>query len=114
MYRLRTLDLPPYMGRDFFPTVFVEPDPGGVGGFDVPADAEEWGISVHFQPADRFESHQEIARIDTAHGEPHFDRRYDPDQPKEWLGEDYTYEDARTELLSNWRRYAEQYFQTTT
>jgi len=56
MEKLRTLNLPPHRGRDFFVTVFV-----------------------------------------------------DPDQSKEWLGHDYAYEDAREELLSNWRDYADQF-----
>lgn len=110
MDKLRTLNLSPYRGRDFFATVFVEPDPEEFEAFRMPDDADEWGITLHFQPDDPFGSHVEIARIDTDHGEPHFDRLYEPDQPKEWLGADYTYEEARRDLLSNWRQYAEQYF----
>lgn len=108
MHELRTLNLPPHRGRDFFATVFVRPDPESFEGFEMPADAEEWGITIHFQPDDPFENHVEVARIDTSHGEPHFDRLYRPLQPKDWLGQDYTYEVARRDLLSNWRLYAEQ------
>ena len=111
MYRLRTLNLPPHRGRDFFATIFVEPDPDEFESFEMPADAKEWGITIHFQPDEPFESHVEVARIDTRHGEPHFDRLYESDQPKSWLGANYTYEDARQDLLSNWRRYADQYFE---
>lgn len=90
----------------------MEHDPDEFDSFDPSDDAQQCGISVHFQPDDPYASHVEVARIDTGHGEPHFDRLYQPDQPKEWLGQDYTYEDARADLLSNWREYADQYFDT--
>lgn len=109
MHRLRTLGLGPHRGREFFATVFVEPDPREFDSFDPSTDAEEWGISIHFQPDDRHASQVEVARIDTAHGEPHFDRLYEPEQRKDWLGQDYTYEAARRELLSNWREYADRF-----
>ncbi len=109
MHKLRTIGLPPHRGREFFLTVFVEPDPDTVDSFSVSDDADEWGLSVHFQPEAPSESHVEVARIDTTHGEPHFDRLYLPQQPKAWLGEDYLYEEARRDLLSNWRWYADQY-----
>jgi hypothetical protein len=111
MYKLRTLNLPPRRGRDFFATVFVEPDPTEYDAFELPDDAQQWGISIHFQPDSPHASHVEVARIDTTHGEPHFDRLYEPDQHKEWLGHDYTYEDARQTLLANWRSYADQFFE---
>lgn len=111
MHKLRTLNLPPYRGRDFFVTVFVEPDPDDFDSFDLPGDAEQWGISVHFQPNDPYASHVEVARIDSEHGEPHFDHLYEPDQRKEWLGQDYTYADAHRDLLSNWLEYADRFFQ---
>ena len=111
MHKLRTLTLPPHRGRDFFATIFVEPDPAESESFTVPGDAEQWGMSIHFQPDDPYESQVEVARIDTAHGEPHFDRLYEPGQRKEWLGQSYTYHDAQNDLLSNWRTYADQYFQ---
>lgn len=111
MHALRTLNLPPHRGRDFFVTTFVEPDPSEFDGFEMPDDAEEWGIAIHFQPDEQRKSHVEVARIDTSHGEPHFDRLYEPEQPKEWLGQDYTYEEARTDILSQWRRYADEFFE---
>lgn len=111
MHKLRTLNLPSYRGRDFFVTVFVEPDPDTFDSFTVPTDADQWGISIHFQPENPYESHIEVARIDTEHSEPHFDRLFEPDQRKEWLGQSYTYEDARQDLLSNWREYADQFLQ---
>lgn len=111
MYKLRTLNLPPHRGRDFFVTVFVEPDPTEDDAFELPDDAQQWGISIHFQPDSPHASHVEVARIDTTHGEPHFDRLYEPDQHKEWLGHNYTYEDARQTLLTNWRSYADQFFE---
>ncbi|MFB6293438.1 MAG: hypothetical protein ABEH60_04170 [Halonotius sp.] len=113
MHKLRTLSLPAYRGRVFFLTVFVEPDPDSVDSFSVPADAEEWGLSLHFQPDDPIESHVEVARIDTSHGEPHFDHLYASPQRKEWLGEDYTFSDARRRLLSNWRNYADAVLDST-
>ena len=79
MHKLRALNLPRHRGRDFFATVFVEPDPEGFDSFDPATDAEQWGISVHFQPEDPYASHVEIARIDTEHG--------DPDQGTDWLGQ---------------------------
>jgi hypothetical protein len=87
MRKLRTLNLLRYRGRDFFATVFVEPDPEDFDSFDISADAEQWSISVHFQPEDPYASHVEIARIDTEYGEPHFDRLYDLDQRTDWLGQ---------------------------
>ena len=78
MHKLRTLNLPPHRGRDFFATIFVEPDPAESESFTVPDDAEQWGMSIHFQPDDPYESQVGVARIDTAHGEPHFDRLYEP------------------------------------
>lgn len=63
MHKLRTLNLPPHHGRDFFMTIFVEPDPDPLDSFSVPTDADEWGISIHFQPDMPYESHIEIARI---------------------------------------------------
>lgn len=74
MHTLRTLNLLPHRGRDFFATVFVEPDPDNVDGFNPSADAKQWRIGIHFQPDDPYASHVEIARIDTEHGEHHFDR----------------------------------------
>jgi hypothetical protein len=53
-----------------------------------------------------------VARIDTAHGEAHFDTLFKQDQPKEWLGENYTYEDARQELFFKWKHYASLYLDT--
>ncbi|GGI95851.1 hypothetical protein GCM10008995_02390 [Halobellus salinus] len=111
MHKLRTLNLPPHRGREFFATVFVEPAPDAFDSFDLTTDATQWGVSIHFQPNHPYASHVEIARIDTEHGEPHFDRLYEPDQRKDWLGHDYTYEDARRELLSNWREYADQFLE---
>lgn len=111
MHKLRTLNLPPHRGRDFFVTVFVEPDPADIDSFDLSEDADQWGISVHFQPDDPYAGHVEVARIDTQHGEPHFDRLYESTQRKEWLGQEYTYEEARRDVLSNWREYADRFFQ---
>lgn len=109
MHKLRTLDLGPYRGREFFATIFVEPNPAESDSVTVPDDVEEWGISIHFQPDEPYENHVEVARIDTAHGEPHFDKLYKQVQPKEWLGANYTYDDARRDLFSNWKHYASQY-----
>jgi hypothetical protein len=111
MHKLRTLNLPPHRGRDFFATIFVEPDPREFDSFEIRDDAEQWGISIHFQPATPYESHVEVARIDTEHGEPHFDRLYESDQRKQWLDHDYTFQEAREDLLTNWRDYADQYLQ---
>lgn len=111
MEKLRTLQLPSYRGVDFFATIFVEPAPQNDEAFDMPDDAEEWGLTIHFQPDEPYASHIEVARIDTGHGQPHFDRLYLPQQPKEWLGQDYTYEQARQDLFSNWQRYADQFLQ---
>jgi len=109
MHRLRTLSLPVYRGREFFLTVFVEPDPDSIDSFSAPDDADQWGLSVHFQRNDPVASHVEVARIDTSHGEPHFDRLYESPERKEWLGDDYTFAAARRDLLSNWQTYTDQY-----
>jgi len=93
--------------------MFVEPDPDSVDSFSVPDDADQWGLSLHFQPDDPYEHHTEVARIDTSHGEPHFDHLYVSPQRKEWLGQEYTFADARRRLLSNWRTYADAVLDST-
>ncbi|MFQ3476075.1 hypothetical protein HKK80_07425 [Halonotius sp. F2-221B] len=113
MQKLRTLSLPAYRGREFFLSVFVEPDPDSVDSFSIPADADEWGLSLHFQSDDPIESHTEVARIDTSHGEPHFDHLYASPQRKEWFGQEYTFGDARRRLLSNWQTYADAVLDST-
>lgn len=90
--------------------IFAEPNPDDFDSFDISTDADHWGMSIHFQP-DPYASQVEVARIDTTDGEPHFDRLYEPDQPKEWLGKSYTCEQARRDLFTNWREYAEEFFQ---
>ena len=98
MHKLRTLNLPRHRGRDFFATVFVEPDPVSFDAFDPSTDAQQWGISVHFQPEDPYASHVEIAHIDTEHGESQFHRLYDPDQGTDFHGQDST---NQSEKLAN-------------
>ena len=56
MYTLRTRNLPHHRGRDFFATTFVDPDPDDFDSFAVSSDAEEWGISIHFQPDEPYQS----------------------------------------------------------
>lgn len=111
MEKLRTLNLPPYRGWDFFLTVFVEPDPRDADSFRVSTDAEQWGLSLHFLPAEPSRRHVEVARIDTAHGEPHFHRLFESTQPTEWLGDSDTYQTARRVILANWREYADRYIE---
>ena len=41
MNRLRTRTLPPRRGRDFFATIFVEPDPADFDSFTVPGGSNE-------------------------------------------------------------------------
>lgn len=111
MFKLRTLNLPPHRGRDFFATTFVEPDPDSFDSFSIRQHADQWGLSIHFQPDTPYTNHVEVARIDTRHGEAHFDRLFEPNQRKEWLGAEYTYDDARRTLLVDWRGYADQFFE---
>lgn len=111
MEKLRTLHLPAHRGWDFFLTVFVEPDPREFDSFEIPSDTAQWGLSLHFLPAEPSKQHVEVARIDTAHGEPHFHRLFEPTQPTEWLGDFYTYETSRRAILANWREYADRYLE---
>lgn len=82
-------------GSRYFLTVRAKPS------FDQPL---EFGVIVYYDDADT-DSNEEIARIDTAHGDVHFDRLYRRDQPKEPL--DIGLWEAVSLLKNNWRRYAE-------
>lgn len=72
-------------------------------------NVEEFAVTVHFYD-ETTEETVEIARIDTAHGEAHFDKLFRRDQPKEPL--DVNYLEAEELLRENWRRYAESYQET--
>lgn len=109
MYRLTTDELGTYDERPYFLTVAVEPDPTGYDSFDSYEDAEEWCVTVHYSASLPHENNTEIARIDTRHGRPHFDRLFETDQPKTWLPTDFTLQDAEKLLASRWRTYAEKY-----
>lgn len=48
-----------------------------------------------------------IARVDNAHGFVHFHRLYRRDQPKDPV--DWSWDEAETELVEDWRQYAQSY-----
>lgn len=66
----------------------------------------EFAVVLHYRDPE-VDSEVEIARIDTAHGNVHFDKLYRRDQPKESL--DVGLWDAIARLRNNWRQYAESY-----
>lgn len=109
MYRLTTDELGLHSGRPHFLTVAVEPDPTARDSFDPYRDSEEWCVTIHFAASLPHESDTEIARIDTCHDQPHFDRLFEPDQPKTWLPTDFTLREAEILLVNGWREYAEAY-----
>ena len=109
MHRLTTDELGVHEERPHFLTVAVEPDLSGFARFDPYEDASEWCVTVHYPASSPNESDTEIARIDTRHGQPHFDRLFEPGQPKAWLPIDFALRDAETLLASRWREYAERY-----
>lgn len=94
-----TLELGDYRGLAYFLTVSVEPD------FDRVSD---FAVVLHFAAAFGNEVRVQVARIDTAHGEVHFDRLYRRDQPKDFDVE-MTHLEAERHLRENWRRYAAAY-----
>jgi len=67
---------------------------------------DDFSVTVYYKDASRNE-HIEVARVDTAHGYTHFDKLYRRDQPKDAV--DWTYWEAVTELMENWRTYAQNY-----
>jgi hypothetical protein len=87
-------------GRVYFLAARARPD------FDTP---EEFAVTVYYNDAET-ESNVEIARIDTAHGDTHFDRLYRRDEPKESVDVDFW--DAIERLEDDWRTYAAGYEQT--
>lgn len=104
-----TDELGRFQGRRYYLTVAVEPAPEDRGRFDPYTDAEQWCVTVHFPAAVPSGSDTEIARIDTRHGRPHFDKLFRPTRPKEWLPDGFGLRDAERRLVANWRRYAETY-----
>lgn len=71
-------------------------------------------MSIHFQPDTPYESHVDGVRNDTDHGEAHFDRLYQPDQPTEFLSQSFTFEDGRTDLCRTGEHTRTSSFRTTT
>lgn len=107
MHRLTTDMLGEHDGTSYFLTVAVEPTPSEFERSDPYEDAIEWCVTIHYPGSLPNESDTQVARMDTRHGQPHFDRLFEPDQPKEWLPPDFTLADAETILASRWREYAQ-------
>lgn len=87
-----------YRGRTYHLTIRVSPNSNLI---------RDFAAALHYSPKDDPERQIQIARIDTAHGVPHFDRLYRRDQPKERLDVDVW--EAATLLEENWRTYAESF-----
>lgn len=85
-------------GRAYELTVRVSPS------FDRVLD---FAVVVHYSSTGTADREIQIARIDTAHGQTHFDRLYRRDQPKERIDVDVW--EAATLLEKNWRTYAESF-----
>lgn len=109
MYKIRTFELGDYRGRAYYLTIAVEPDPDGHRQFDRYEDANEWCVSIHYPGGIPNEPDTEIARIDTAHGSPHFHRLFSRGQPTTWLSSDLPLAAAEKWLASEWAVYAEKY-----
>jgi hypothetical protein len=73
-----------------------------------PGSRDEWCVSVV-----RSESaaNTNVVRIDTDHGEPHLDKPWLPpaQRNKDWLGSDFTVDDAIDHFTEEWRVYAWRY-----
>lgn len=85
-------------GQDYHLTIHVSPSFNHVTDF---------AVVVHYASTDDPDDVIQIARIDTAHGYPHFDRLYRRDQPKERIDADVW--EAAALLEENWRTYAESF-----
>ncbi len=88
---------PSYQGRRYF----IRGEPKSPG-----QDPDDFAVMIYYKDASTEEEVQ-IARVDTAHGYTHFDKLYRRDQPKEAV--DWGYWEAISELMENWRVYAESY-----
>lgn len=93
-------ELGDYGERVYFLAARARPD------FDAP---EEFAVTVYYNDAET-ESNVEIARIDTAHGQTHFDKLYRRDEPKEPL--DIGFWEAIERMEEDWRTYAAGYNRT--
>jgi hypothetical protein len=91
-------DLGKYQGRQYF--VLLEGSP------DL-ADPDEFAAVLFYPDADR-DTHVQIARIDTSHGDVHFDRLYRRGEPKD-TEVDFGPWEAFEQLAENWRTYAKSF-----
>lgn len=91
-------DLGTYQGRQYFVRLEGSPDLTNPDEF----------AAVLYYPDAASDTHVQIARIDTAHGDVHFDRLYRRDEPKD-TDVDFGPWEAFEHLRSNWRTYAKSF-----
>ncbi|WP_254545599.1 DUF7718 family protein [Halomarina pelagica] len=113
MYSFESIDLGTYRGDDYFLLGFVEPEPFEGEDYDPDEDAENYGVTLVREGTYPLEENVEIVRMDTAHGRPHMDLVYLPDDADEdrkvWLEDGYTYERMKRYLLVHWETFADRY-----
>lgn len=111
MHSFETIDLGTYRGDEYFLTGFVEPEPTSGEDYDPDLDAEEYGVALARSTPLANEPNQQIVRMDTAHGRPHLDRVYLPEDTDEkrkiWLDDEYEYSRMKRYLLANWTHFVD-------
>lgn len=114
LHSYEKIDLGDYRGDTYFLAGFARPDPLQYERYDPGEDADEFGVALVRSAETPVDDNTEIVRIDNAHGQtPHIDNVYLPpgsdEDVKTELGENWTYSDMRSFLLSEWRTYADLY-----
>lgn len=99
MPKIAEYELGTYTGRRYFLVVTVWPDRHNV---------EDFAVVLHYRDTKTLENVQ-IARIDTEHGQTHFDRLFEEGVPKEPFDGDVW--DAWEYLATHWQKYARRYEQ---
>lgn len=113
MYKFESIDLGNHRGDDYFLVGFVEPGPTDNDDYDPDEDADNYGVTVARTTSHPSRSNIEVVRMDTAHGYPHLDKAYLPDdadeQRKKRLDDGYEYSRMKQYLLANWKQFADLY-----
>jgi hypothetical protein len=96
MKRFYSYKIGEYLGKVYHLTIAGEPNINEV---------EDFSVNVHYFDEED-EKQVQIARIDTRHGDVHFDKLYRRDEPREFLDDINEYWEAEEMLIENWRTYA--------
>ena len=71
------------------------------------APPDNFVVTVYYRDGE-LDRNIEIARVDTSHGDVHFDRLYRRNEPKDW-GIEWDFWESMNRLSQNWRTYAESF-----